>query len=39
MADEESHLGETPRMVSIMSQPAEYTADPVTCYARYVHPW
>ncbi len=33
MADGESYIGENPRQVSIVSQPAEYTADPVTHYA------
>ncbi len=36
MADGESHPGDNPRKVSIMSQPAKYTADPVTHYARNV---
>ncbi len=35
-ADGESHLGGgSPRKVSIVSQPAEYTADPATHYAGY----
>ncbi len=33
MADGDSHSGEKPRKVSIVSQPAEYTAEPVTRYA------